>query len=166
MPFHPPLLRNLIAKYFNQHFVVHSNWNNEKTSTFCCSVNTALRTWPVGRLYSSRYKLQGKEGGKCAGMWDFPWLLYDRKSLRSAQRSRQTTVTDRHIQRGRVMWRPWRGTGTLDRSPGSNPRPLLKPLCFACKHCWPYNTQWAASVPPGPVKTCFDCPCHKWLKKT
>lgn len=52
-----------------------------------------------------------------------------------------------------------------DRDP---PKPPASPqtLCFACKHRWPYNTQWTSSVPLSLVRTCFDCYCHKWLKKT
>lgn len=79
----------------------------------------------------------------------------------SAHRRRQTTVTDRQIHGG---------TSTL-RDSGPKPRlsppqrpplpSLLKTLCFACKHSWPYNTQWTSSLPLGPPKTCFDWPCHK-----
>ena len=58
-----------------------------------------------------------------------------------------------------------------DRDIGLEPRltppgPLFQPLCCACKHCWPYNTQWTPRLPLGPTEDMFWLPLSQTTKKT
>ena len=117
----------------------------------------------------SRYRLQGEEGTlQACGIVPDCYKTRNRQKIIkqhsvAVRRGRQTTVRVRQVDRQTGPQRE--GQVTVVWGHGTNPWPLLKPLCFACKHCWPYNTQWTASAPVGPVKTCFDCPVTNDQKK-
>lgn len=127
------------------------SWNKNKNSPWHAAVNTALLD--IDQTVPDSCKTEKKKNQHFEGCTEEKTKLSvtDKWSARGEQREGQAVAPERGLP---PSWE------TV-----SNSLPLLQLLCFACKHCWPYTTQWTSRAPMGPCEDVFWLPLSQAIIK-